>query len=261
MKVKLLLCVLAALLFVAAWSFQRRVAADLRNEIAQLSATKRNEQRLRAERARLDATAELEKMRLERKEISHLREEIDRLRQRADDRARAAASGSTVATKAERGPSISEEFVPFKLWEKKGQSTPDDALQTSLWAAAGGDLKTLANTLALGDAVRQKAHALLSRLPPEASSQFKTAEEFVALLMTPDVPLSSARIWDPKANVPEGIAARAAVFSDEKGRQRPVTITLYRVPNGEWRLLVPEAAVDKYAAMLTAPESSSVVSP
>ena len=147
-----------------------------------------------------------------------------------------------------------EGSVSFKSWENKGQSTPDDALQTSLWAAAGGDLKALANTLAMGDTVRKKAHALLGRLPPEVSSQFHTAEEFVALLMTPDVPLGSAQIFDPKADVPEGIAARVAVFSDEKFRQRTLPITLYRGPRGDWRLLVPEAAVDKYAAMLTAPE-------
>lgn len=261
MKVKLLLCVLAVLLFGAAWSFQRRAAADLRSEITRLNATKQKEQQLRAERAQLNAKEELDKMRADREEIAHLREEINRLRQRADDRARAAASGGAVATKAERGPSISEGFASFKSWENKGQSAPDDALQTSLWAAAGGDLKMLANTLALGDTVRQKAHALLDRLPPEVSSQFHTAEEFLALLMTPDVPLSSARIFDPKANVPEGIAARVIVFSDEHFKQRPVQITLYRIPNGEWRLLVPEAAVDKYAAMLTAPENSLAVRP
>lgn len=261
MKVKLLLCVLAVLLLGAAWSFQRQVAADLRSEIALLKATKQKNQQLRAERAQLNAKEELEKARVEHENIAQLREEIDRLRQQADDRAQAAASGGAVAANAERGPSMLEGSVSFKSWENKGQSMPDDALQTSLWAAAGGDLKTLANTLALGDTVRQKAHALLDRLPPEVNSQFHTAEEFLALLMTPDVPLSSARIFDPKANVPEGIAARVLVFSDEHFKQRSVQITLYRLPSGEWRLLVPETAVAKYAAMLTAPGNSSVVRP
>ena len=91
----------------------------MRGEIAQLNATKQNEQRLRAERTRLDAEAELEKMRIEREEIAHLRDEIDRLRQRADDRARTAARGGTVAAKAERKSSMLEEAVSFKSWENK----------------------------------------------------------------------------------------------------------------------------------------------
>jgi hypothetical protein len=243
--------------FAIVGTIEWRAATRLRGEIGALRVQAAEASRLRSEQGRLQAAqaseAELKRLRAESEEVQRLRSELGRLRQRAEERARvAAAGGSPRAVEKERAPTMSEDFVPCAAWKNAGQATPADAMETALWAAAGGDLKTLAAAISLEPAAREKALRLLERLPQETSTQFHTAEDFIALLTTNDVPLSEAHLPDPKVNAPwpDGMAVRVVEFRDEKGNMRYAPIVLRQVADKEWRLSVPPAAIDKYAAVL-----------
>ncbi len=45
-------------------------------------------------------------------------------------------------------------WTPAAAWKNQGQATPEAAVETMLWAAAGGDLSALKNTLALAPDAR-----------------------------------------------------------------------------------------------------------
>ncbi len=85
-----------ALVAGAALLLQRQIAAQLRDEIALLRDENRTLARLRAEHERLTAAqipaAELERLRADRAAVVQLRAEIEQLKARTDERARATAA-------------------------------------------------------------------------------------------------------------------------------------------------------------------------
>lgn len=183
--------------------------------------------------------------------IAELRGEIETLKRRVEERARARvadeqARHSVPVPRRER--SLLEEMVPAEEWRNRGRATPTDTLETALWAAAGGDVTALAEMLTLPAAGRTKTETLLSQLPDSIRSQCATPEELVALLGTNDVPLGSARILVP--DLKEGLGTwRVAQIADVNGETRRVAIAMEEM-GGEWSLVVPERAIDGYAARL-----------
>jgi hypothetical protein len=183
--------------------------------------------------------------------VAELRREMDGLKQRVEQRARARvaedlARRSAAVRLVER--SLLEEMVPAEAWRNRGRATPTDTMETALWAAAGGDVAALAEMLTLTPPARTKAEALLTQLPQSIRSQCATPEELVALMGTNDVPLGSAMILVPEVKAELG-TWRVAQISDEDGKTRRVAIALEE-KGGEWSLVVPERAIDRYAARL-----------
>lgn len=236
-----------------AWAVRWHASAGLRAEIAALRGQAAERAGLEAERARLrseiPAPEELSALRAERAAVRRLGGEVEALRQQAGARARAAKARAPAAPPP-RELSIEEDFVARGAWKHAGQRTPTDATQTALWAAAGGDLKALAAAIVLEPAAREKAHALMDKLPREVAAQLATAEDFVALLTAGDVPLTEAHVFDPKGDAPPRWAVRVVEFRDAQGKTRVAPLRLYQASETEWRLVVPEAALEKYAARL-----------
>lgn len=234
-----------------AWAVRWHASAGLRTEIAALHGQAAERAGLEAERTRLrhasPAPEELSALRAERAAVQRLGGEIEALRQQAGARARAAKVHTPAPA---REWSIEEDFVAHGAWKHAGQRTPTDATQTALWAAAGGDLKALAAAIVLEPAAREKAHALMDKLPREVAAQLATAEDFVALLTAGDVPLTEAHVFDPKGDAPPRWAVRVVEFRDAQGKTRVAPLRLYQASEAEWRLVVPEAALEKYAARL-----------
>lgn len=238
----------------AAWALAWRTTSARRGEVVALRAKAAEVAGLRRERDRLIAEQvspeEMQKLREERAAVQRMRQEIGRMRESADGRARSAASHAAEA--AVREVSLTAEFVAAKDWKNAGRASAVAALETALWAAAGGDVKALAETIVLEPGARGKVDRLLDRLPREVSTQFKTAEDFLALMTANDVPLSEAHVLQPKLEPPppEGWALLVAEFRDEKGQTRTLPLRLFRASPTEWRLVVPEAAIEKYGALL-----------
>lgn len=247
----------AGVLTAGMWQWRAGVA--LRGELAVLHSRAAERGALEVERARLVAAGvspeERQALEEERAAVAHLRSEIEQLRRGAEARAQTAAVKAPQIM-AEREMSMAAEFVPFGAWKNRGRATPADAMETALWAAAGGDLVTLAGAIHLDPPVRAQAQQLLGRLPPEVAAQFGTAEDFIALLAAKDVPLAQAHLIEPQVTLPEGIAMRVVQLRESSGKMRLAALQLSKQADGEWRINVPAAALAKYAAELqgAAPE-------
>lgn len=183
--------------------------------------------------------------------IAHLRGELEALKRSVAERARAREAAGVErrpGPAVERERSMAAEMVPAAEWRNRGRASPTDAMETALWAAAGGDVTALAEMLELAPAARAKAEALLQRLPETIRAQTATPEQLVALLGSTDVPLGSAMILTPDTKDAPG-TWRVAQISDGKGKLKRAAIALTEKA-GRWSLVVPESAIDRYAARL-----------
>ena len=141
-------------------------------------------------------------------------------------------------------------WTPAAAWKNQGQATPEAAVETMLWAAAGGDLSTLKNTLALAPDTQLKAADLLARLPATANQPFASPEDLMALLVAGSVPLDCAQVVAKQINQ-DGQVIEYLRLKGSDGRTRQVFIPLQKAPEG-WRLMVPASAVDQMALDQTA---------
>ena len=167
--------------------------------------------------------------------------------------------------------------MPAAGWSNRGAANPRGAIETALWAAAGGDVATLSALLELDPVARAKADALLAQLPVTARQNFANAEAMIASATIGHIPLAEAQIaWFhasdddhasaalllhgtehlPPASVappeldPTGEPPPAARENPNPGT-RMTTITLHR-SNAGWRLVVPDSAIDRMGRDLLA---------
>lgn len=145
----------------------------------------------------------------QRREIGALQLERDRLRalqptgSEWEKLRRAAAESSRLRRAAlETSPAVSSSALPLgewsvaRAWQDRGNATPHAAIESTLWAAAGGDVAALKNLLTLADATRQGADALLARLPAATRDRYATAEDLVAEFTIKNIPLGEAQlVW------------------------------------------------------------------
>jgi hypothetical protein len=136
-------------------------------------------------------------------------------------------------------------WTPAAAWKYQGQATPEAAVETMLWAATGGDLSTLKNTLALAPDTRSKAADLLASLPPAASQTYASPDDLMALLVAGNVPLDSAQVVAKQINQ-DGQVIEYLRLKDSDGRTRQVFLTLQKLSDS-WRLTVPASALDPIA--------------
>lgn len=162
------------------------------------------------------------------------------------------------------------EWAASGTWANRGQSTAPTAVETALWAAAGGDIPALVALLELDEATRGKAADLLGRLPVEARNAFGSVEELIAIATVKSIPRTEAQVaWFNEADEDHAVvglllgAAAAAPAAEpirgptDEAVEAPPTLperrvsklaylTLHRSATG-WRLVVPATAVDRIA--------------
>ena len=246
------LAVLALLMggFITAVIVQRQTAAALRAEVE--FERDRERARLAAETARLRANqisaAELVALRGDRAALAPLRGEIDALKKRTEAAARMAAAKAAEGTKP-REPSILEGPLPASAWKNAGSATPAAALETVLWAAAGGDVDRLAGLLRFDAGVRARVEGLFAGLNAAERAEHGTPERLIAALTAHDVPLGKAKLFDTKAEFNGDRRVVVQLYETEGKAPRGVLFSL-RPESGTWGLVVPASAVEKYAAML-----------
>jgi len=248
-----------ALAAVALLAWQRLTADQLRARVAvqrerasEHSRLEQEHQRLLAEQVPAD---ELTRLRAERSAVAGLIAEIAAMKRRADEAARTPGVRSSTATVPLSPPSsLREGPLDAGLWRNAGQATPEAALESALWAAAGGNVDALARLLALDPDAQAKAAMLLAQLPPALRSELATPERLVALLTAGNVPLGRAEVL---TQVPVGALADQTQLSarlvDPAGKTRELALTL-RVKSDRWQLVVPASAVEKYATQIQVSE-------
>lgn len=238
--------------FSAAVVWQRQTASALRAEVEFQREQEKSRAQLAAETARLRAkqisAADLEALRGDRAALARLRGEIDALRRRAEEYARVVAAKAVEAAKP-REPSILDGPLPASAWKNAGSATPAAALETVLWAAAGGEVDALAGLLRFDVGVRARVDALFAGLPDSVRTEYGTPERLIAALTARDVPLGKAKLFDTKADF-SGDRRMAMQINETEGKAPRGVLFSLRPKGGTWGLVVPASAVEKYAAML-----------
>lgn len=128
-------------------------------------------------------------------------------------------------------------------WQNRGFATPENALETVLWAAAGGDLDVLKTALRFDQAGRAAAEAVLAGLPANARSNYQTPEGLMTLFIAKDAPLGSLTVLARQETGPNAAVAYAAL-TDTDGTIRQACLSFAR-DGDRWRLVVPANAVGK----------------
>jgi cell division protein FtsL len=237
-------------------------------ELARLREAAHEASRLRFEIAEAttrhaDALAADERM---RKQIA---ERVQAPPSPADEAARQAAIAAAVAEAKKRAaerklapppppeprtdPSQPYEFgrnLRAEQWQNRGLATPENALETVLWSAAGGDLDALKTGLQFDAASRSEAEAVLAGLPAAARENYRTPEGLVTLFIAGDAPLGSLTVLSRQNTGPNTAVAYAAL-TDSGGAIRQVCLSFTR-DGDRWRLTVPANAVRKVATRVLA---------
>jgi hypothetical protein len=236
---------LAVFAFIASLR-ERLNVANLRVELAG------REQQHRKIVALADRNRRLEAMQPSAGERANLRaidEERSRLRQ--DIAKQQAGLREPVAPPAVRARVRLEPVeIEASKWKSAGFATPQSTVETALWAAAGGDVETLARTLVLEGKARTAAEQLLAGLPVAAKSEYSTPERLVALLAAKELMAGAPRAR-LSADIDEaaGEAAVRVRLRDAVGATQIAALTLKRQSDG-WRVVVSERAVARLATLV-----------
>jgi hypothetical protein len=165
--------------------------------------------------------------------------------------------------------------LPAQAWRNRGQSSPSAALETTLWAAAGGDVTTMKTLLMLDGVARTQATELHARLSDETRSLYPTIEDLVAACTVKMIPAGEAQlVWQQNSGADVAVAcivlndlatpaASSASLPRIRNEKDPPTqpskkklssayLSLRRTTNG-WQLVVPPSAIEKIAKELRAP--------
>ena len=262
MAMKLALFILVVAAAGVTWWFEKLSAARLVIEIDARHAESRELAAALRERDRLRSLAPSES-------------ELASLRRNAAERAKLrAALDSQEAAQPSASPTLTlGDWRPASEWKNRGQATPHAAVETALWAAAGGDVSTLRNLLSLADATRAKADALFARLPASERGRYPSPEDLIAAFTIKSIPVGEAQlVWfnqaDPEnatagvflknppteAGTADFAATTPASKEDSRDRRPPqlpsdgTTTVAYlslRRDGETWRLVVPPSAIDR----------------
>ena len=122
-------------------------------------------------------------------DLTTLREEIAALRkstQALTQLAAAAQAATALKNMSEAASSVATNLIPSSAWKNAGKATPEAATETVLWAALGGDVDTLSNSVVFTPTAREKAEAWFGSLPESTRQQYGSAEKVMALIIAKD---------------------------------------------------------------------------
>lgn len=229
----------------AKWKQQLEAASELRAQIARLRLENEDSDQVKSEHARL---RQLQRA-IETPNVSQ-RPLPDRESTSAVEE-RNTSSPTSLAT---------GEWAPHTAWKNRGRNTPAATLETIFWAAVGGDLTTLKNTLLPDEEMRAKAETLFSKLPAGSRSLVTTPEELIAATVGRSIPLGEARVvWQQQSDpdsatlcvmmkktpaaatqpaLPAGPAENAPASSAIPSEIKTAYLTLRRSDEYGWRLVV-----------------------
>jgi hypothetical protein len=251
LKTSLVIGGFAAVGAVLVWQYQTHLA--LRGEIA---AMQQQVQEIAASRAsvRQDDPAapakntEAENGRaVDRLELERLRREVTTLKLRTEEIAR---SAKTALARAE--DAVPLRLIPASEWKNAGLGTAAAAMETFLWAAAGGDIDVMANALLLSGRTKERADAFFASLSESTRQQYGSPEKLLALMITRDTNRFSGMQVMSQVDAGPNDTLLFMRFANEDGKTKEEKIPFHRTPAG-WKVQFPEKALDKYERMLKAP--------
>lgn len=225
------------------WGIERSRVAQLHQQLADRQREEATLRHLQREHDRLQSLQPTDW------ELDHLRRDAN-----ARELSAAAAPAQPIEPKPAPIPALEPgTWAQAAAWKNCGRATPEAALETMLWASAGGELGELKGVLEFDDASRIHAAAMLANLPEIDRRQYTAPEDLLALVVAGNVPLDSAQIV-ARQHVSDNEVLAYVRLKDPAGVTRQVCLTLHRAPDG-WKLRVPGATVEALteAASSTAP--------
>lgn len=236
-----------AAIAVAALVTRRSQISALQAELVRDQAAARHAQALRAENARLregpvpgsNREASTARLNQARAELVGVQNDLASV-----------THAIAEATDTHIEPFAAGSIVPAADWKNVGNATPQAALQTLLWAGAGGNVAALASSLRLETPqARAAAEALLAALPATERDKYGSPEQLMAELTVPDIPIASVKIrsWDKVSADGDQVMVQLELFKTAD----PKLATLrFARENDQWRLIVPQEVVNHYANRL-----------
>lgn len=238
--------------FAAAIAWQHRALGTLKEKLSKEKSEATSLASVRDENrrllARLPSDAERRRLAAAAAEMPKAHEEVVRLREIAAQAKRAEAERqSSPETRFAVGcTQRTADCVP------SGAATPQAALETALWACTGGNIDAFAKSIQfMNGRDRRAAVALMESLPAAMRSQLDSPEKMIAFLTIPDVPLGTVKVRDTKTleGWPSPAVRMSLLFKAENDKAKESNLLLMQT-GADWKLLVTEAVVAKYAAAL-----------
>lgn len=175
-------------------------------------------------------------------ELAQMREDIEQLKTRTQAVARLAVRNAEGA--------VLLNLRPSSAWKNSGRGTPANAIETLLLAAEGGDVDTLAASILLDAEAREKAQAILDRLPEAVRATYGTPEKLIALLMARDSDIRAMQVLSENQANNDALVMMRVQKGDGKTKDEGYS---FRRDGDGWRLVIPGKAVDKYGKKLSDP--------
>lgn len=182
-------------------------------------------------------------------ELAKLRAEIAALRRSTTALTQLAETAQAAKDLAKSSESVATKLIPAGQWKNAGRATPEASTETVLWAAAGGDVDTLANSMTFTEAGRAKADAWFAGLPEGVRQQYGSPEKVIALMVARDAAgLSGMQVLGQKEVAADSVGLRVRVANTD-GQTKDETFVMKRVNDG-WRMLLSDGVVEKFARKL-----------
>jgi hypothetical protein len=179
-------------------------------------------------------------------ELTKLREEIVALRKSTTALTQLAETAQAAQALAKSSDSVATKLTPASDLKNAGKATPEASTETALWAAVGGDVDTLAQTLTFTPTARAKADAWFASLSESTQQQYGSPEKVIALMVARDAAsLTGMQVLGQKAIGADDVGVRVR-FAAGEGKIKDDTFLMHRSTDG-WRMVLPDAAVEKFA--------------
>ena len=186
---------------------------------------------------------------LEQSDLARLREELAALKASTDQLNRFAQQAQAVAALKQADANVPAKLVPVTELKNAGKATPESAVETVIWAAAAGDVDSLAGAISFNASARAKADAWFASLSEATQRQYGSPEKVAALMIAKDAAaLSSMQVIGQRELSANEVGVRIRV-ADDQGRTKDDNWLMHRSSAG-WQLMLPEGAIEKFARQL-----------
>ena len=245
-RLTLVLAVVALVVALAGFGLQWRINQEMQSALVTLGAQRADSEPMGAgsRGSAPNNPAEMrDGARIGPAELAVMRDDIEKLKTRTQ------ALGRMAMRSVEGAMPL--DLRPASAWKNLGRQTAAAAMETFFWASEGGDVETLAASILLEPDAREKALAILARMPEATRALYDTPEKFIALFMARDGDIRAMQVLDENVAGQDALVNVRAQKGD--GKTKEDGYVFRRVGDG-WQLVVPGKAVDKYGKKLTEPD-------
>lgn len=235
-----------------AWWQQMQAGVELRTEIAGLrdQVDRIGRERTASPAPKAEGATAPIVVTADKDELAKLRAEVAALQKQAKEFGRVVQQAQQAQAAQKAAAEIPTKLTAVAQLKNAGKASANATAETFFWAAAAGDVDTLAGTFALTDTARAKADAWFAGLSEATRRQYGTPERLMALMIARDAAqLTGMQVLGERAVTDDNVGVRIR-FGTEQGAVKDDNYFFRRGADG-WRLVVPDNAVEKYARQLS----------